>query len=214
MHRSYFSITPPGKFLIWYIVHMAVGGYRVAGSMCGDRAEVTRHLQCRSRHSAPHRWLGASILVLLLTVPPMARSAQAGPLETANVMAPLDMRFNDQARNDFRRQLQTAKAIGIRAVAVDVWWGVVAASGDNQWDWSYYDSLFDDVERAGLHIVPVMSFHKCGGNVGDACNIPIPSWIWGEYTSEQPGRSQFDLMYKSEQDNFNGETVAVWKDDW
>lgn len=21
-----------------------------------------------------------------------------------------------------------------------------------------------------------MSFHKCGGNVGDDCNIPIPSW--------------------------------------
>jgi len=40
------------------------------------------------------------------------------------------------------------------------------------------------------------------------------SWIRGEYTSEQPGRSQIDLMYKSEQDNFNGETVAIWKDDW
>jgi hypothetical protein len=64
----------------------------------------------------------------------MARSAQAGALETANVMAPLDMRFNDQARNDFRRQLQTAKAIGVRAVAVEVGWGVVAANGDNQWD--------------------------------------------------------------------------------
>jgi len=48
---------------------------------------------------------GAAILVLLLAAPPMARSAQAGALETANVMAPLDMRFNDQARNDFRRQI-------------------------------------------------------------------------------------------------------------
>ena len=95
---------------------------------------MTRDLQCRSRHSAPHRWLGAAILVLLLAAPPMARSAQAGALETANVMAPLDMRFNDQARNDFRRQLQTAKAIGVRAVAVEVGWGVVAANGDNQWD--------------------------------------------------------------------------------
>src|SRR5215831_15923559 len=70
---------------------------------------MTRDLQCRSRHSAPHRWLGAAILVLLLAAPPMARSAQAGALETANVMAPLDMRFDDQARNDFRRQLQTAR---------------------------------------------------------------------------------------------------------
>ena len=22
-----------------------------------------------------------------------------------------------------------------------------------------------------------MSFHQCGGNVGDACNIPLPSWV-------------------------------------
>ena len=214
MRRSNFANTPPGDFRIWGIVHVARWQMSDRGSRCGERAEMTRDLQCRNRHSAPHRWLGAAILVLLLAAPPMARSAPAGALETATVMAPLDMRFSDQARNDFRRQLQTAKAIGVRGVAVDVWWGVVAANGDNQWDWSYYDSLFDDVERAGLHLVPVMSFHKCGGNVGDTCNIPIPSWIWGEYTSEQPGRSQFDLMYKSEQDNFNGETVAIWKDDW
>jgi hypothetical protein len=121
-----FSNTPPGNFLIWDVVHVAAGGCRVAGSRYGERAEMTRDLQCRSRHSAPHRWLRAAILILLLAAPPMARTAPAGALETANVMAPLDMRFNDQARNDFRRQLQTAKAIGIRAVAVDVWWGVVA----------------------------------------------------------------------------------------
>ena len=108
----------------------AVGRCQVAGSRCGERAEMTGDLQCRSRHSASHRWLGPAILALLLAAPPLARSAQGGALETANVMAPLDMRFNDQARNDFRRQLQTAKAIGIRAV--DVWWGVVGANGDNQ----------------------------------------------------------------------------------
>jgi len=165
-------------------------------------------------HCSVSRRLAAALLVLLLAAAPTARSPQAGALETANVMAPLDMRFNDQDRNNFRRQLQAAKAVGVKAVAVDVWWGIVAANGDNQWDWSYYDSLFDDIEKAGLHIVPVMSFHKCGGNVGDSCDIPIPSWIWNAYTSEKSGRSKFDLMYKSEQDNFNGETVAFWKDDW
>ena len=22
-----------------------------------------------------------------------------------------------------------------------------------------------------------MSFHECGGNVGDACDIPLPPWV-------------------------------------
>jgi beta-amylase len=117
----------------------------------------------------------------------MARSAQAGALETANVMAPLDMRFNEQARNDFRLQLQTAKAIGVMAVAVDVWWSVVAANGDNQWDWSYYDSLFDDVESAGLYIVPVMSFHKCGGNVGILAIFPYRRGSGANTRPNNPG---------------------------
>lgn len=33
------------------------------------------------------------------------------------------------------------------------------------------------VQGAGLEYHPVMSFHQCGGNVGDACNIPLPSWV-------------------------------------
>jgi beta-amylase len=168
----------------------------------------------RNPRPALRRWLAVVVLAPLLAAAPAPCPAQAGPLETANVMAPLDMRGNNQARDDFRRQLQTAKAIGVKAVAVDVWWGVVAANGDGQWDWSYYDSLFDDIAGVGLHLVPVMSFHKCGGNVGDACDIPIPSWLWTAYTLEQPGRSQFDLMYRSEQDNANGETLALWRDDW
>ncbi len=31
--------------------------------------------------------------------------------------------------------------------------------------------------NAGLKIQAVMSFHAAGGNVGDTCNIPLPSWV-------------------------------------
>ncbi|KAK8845906.1 beta-amylase [Tritrichomonas musculus] len=29
----------------------------------------------------------------------------------------------------------------------------------------------------GLKIIPVFSFHKCGGSVGDYVNIPIPNFV-------------------------------------
>ena len=38
-----------------------------------------------------------------------------------------------------------------------------------------------------------MSFHKCGGNVGDECNIPLPTWVSqiasvnGYYYTDQDG---------------------------
>lgn len=33
------------------------------------------------------------------------------------------------------------------------------------------------VSNAGLKFQAVMSFHSCGGNVGDTCNIPLPTWV-------------------------------------
>jgi hypothetical protein len=182
-----------------------------------DRENKEQALMAKEQlHWSLRRWLSAICLALLLVVVTATRFVLAGPLETANVMAPLDMRADGQGRKDFLNQLQTANNIGVKAVAVDVWWGVVAAKSDKsgEWDWSYYDGLFDDINKAGLHIVPVMSFHQCGGNVGDECNIPIPAWIWDTYVAQHPGSDKNDLMYKSEQDNWNGETVALWQDDW
>lgn len=158
------------------------------------------------------RWVGTLAVVACGALPLATETAQAAP--SFNVMAPLDMRLNEQEREKFRRQLAIAKGMGVNAVAVDVWWGAVEGAGDNQWDWSYYDGLFKEIVDAGLHIVPVMSFHRCGGNVGDTCFVPVPDWIWTQYADEAPGRSKHDLMYRSEQDNDNGESVSLWKDDW
>lgn len=33
------------------------------------------------------------------------------------------------------------------------------------------------ISSFGLKIIPVFSFHQCGGNVGDSCNFPLPSFI-------------------------------------
>lgn len=58
----------------------------------------------------------------------------------------------------------------------DVWWGLVEQQ-PQVYKWDAYRQLFEMVRDAGLKAQPVMSFHKCGGNVGDTCNIPLPQWV-------------------------------------
>ena len=117
--------------------------------------------------------MGTMAVVLALLV---CRHLDASLLVTANVMAPLDLDGVPPAAWDaFSNQLAIAKSMGVNAVAVDVWWGKAEKIGDNVFDWSYYDRIENVIELAGLHWVPVMSFHQCGGNVGDVCTVPIPS---------------------------------------
>lgn len=137
----------------------------------------------------------------------LSAGAFAGKVTSANVMAPLYMGSDSTAWSNFNNQLAIAKQMGIDAVTVDVWWGLVEANGDQQFDWSYYDGIVHDIQAAGLNWIPIMSFHQCGGNVGDDCNIPIPSWIWNHY-----GIPANDMKYRSEKDNYSNETVALWQD--
>ncbi|MEJ2202278.1 MAG: family 14 glycosylhydrolase [Desulfuromonadaceae bacterium] len=110
---------------------------------------------------------------------------------------------------EFQAQLQQAKGIGVTAVSTDVWWGKVEAAGDQQFDWSYYDRVSDAIIQAGLKWVPIFSFHQCGGNVGDSCDIPLPNWVWGEVGGGFPE----ELKYQSEQGNLSSEVIALWADD-
>lgn len=127
---------------------------------------------------------------------------------TANVMAPLLV--TDRA--EFQQQLAVAKQIGVDGVSVDIWWGLVEKAGDQQFDWRYYDVVFNDIRAAGLKIVPIMAFHQCGGNVGDDCDIPLPPWLWQHF--RQQGVAAADLQYQSEFGNRSTETVALWADQW
>ncbi len=140
------------------------------------------------------------LLLILLCCPPLLHAF------TANVMAPLLV----EDRAEFRRQLAVAKHIGVDGVSVDVWWGLVEKSADQQFNWQYYDDIFADITAAGLNIIPIMAFHQCGGNVGDDCDIPLPTWIWQHYVAQ--GLSSDDLQYKSEFGNHSVETVSLWAD--
>lgn len=111
---------------------------------------------------------------------------------------------------EFESQLTTAKNMGIDAISVDVWWGDVEKNGDQSFNWTYYDTIFGKIRNAGLDIVPIMSFHQCGGNVGDDYTSYVPSWIWNHFS----GVSANDLKYRSETGAYNSEYVSLWADDY
>eukprot|EP00727_Mastigamoeba_balamuthi_P006794 m51a1_g2735 putative beta-amylase (445) ;mRNA; f:898551-900192 len=106
----------------------------------------------------------------------LAVAASAIPV---SVMLPLDVVGNDgnlknpeQLRNDLIR----LKSTGINGVMTDVWWGLVETA-PRVYNWRPYDELASIVDSLGLKLEVVMSFHQCGGNVGDTCDIKLPQWV-------------------------------------
>ncbi|MBU2972106.1 family 14 glycosylhydrolase [Pseudoalteromonas sp. C2R02] len=124
-----------------------------------------------------------------------------------NIMGPLWLSSSPEFQ-DLKNDLEIAKNIGINAVTIDVWWGAVEKSADQSFDWSYYDKVFNLIESKDLKIIPIMSFHQCGGNVGDDCNIKLPKWIWSHFKNIE----NKTLMYKSEQGNYSKEYISLWAD--
>ena len=96
----------------------------------------------------------------------------------------------------FSKQLQLMKSSGVKAISIDVWWGLVEKEKDH-YDFRYYDRVFDQIKEAGLLIVPILSTHRLGGNVGDNKTIEIPQYLWEESEKDRSGVSV--LAYKSEQ---------------
>jgi len=116
--------------------------------------------------------------------------------------------MSDAEITNFDNLLNDAKGIGVNAISVDVWWGLVENNGNQNFDWSYYDKVFQKIRDKGLKIVPIMSFHKCGGGPGDSCNISLPTWIWSHFTNA--GLSSHDLKYESETGKVQDDAIAPW----
>jgi len=79
--------------------------------------------------------------------------------------------------NTLRAWLVKLKDAGVHGVMADFWWGVVEKTGPQQYNWAAYIQLVQMCVQIGLKVNVVASFHRCGGNVGDDCNIPLPSWV-------------------------------------
>lgn len=153
--------------------------------------------------------------------------ATANDAETINVMAPLwisDWNSNGPEWTAFIDMLDNASAKGVDAVAVDVWWGAVQPTNSLTYKWDYYDKIFQAIISRGMDIVPTMSFHKCGGGVGDGTGggcggpaathpaIPVPAWVWDDVPYCVSGfcpNIPAD-KYVSEYGNISEEAITPW----
>lgn len=99
------------------------------------------------------------------------------------VMLPLDsvsMANSVSRPRAVMASLVALKSAGVEGVMMDVWWGIVEREGPRVYRWEAYRELVSMVRDAGLKVQAVMSFHQCGGNVGDHCFIPLAPWVQEE----------------------------------
>ncbi|KAK7261050.1 hypothetical protein RIF29_27353 [Crotalaria pallida] len=109
-------------------------------------------------------------------------------------------------REGLEKKLRELSTAGVDGVMVDVWWGIVESKGPQQYDWSAYRALFQLVQDCNLKLQAIMSFHQCGGNVGDSVVIPLPQWVL------EIGESDPDIFYTSLSGHRNKEYLTLGVD--
>lgn len=142
-----------------------------------------------------------------------------------NAMAPLHVMHyydpNIEESKDWdllRKQLIECKEMGIDAISVDVWWGLVEKK-NNKFDWEYYFKIFKEITSNNLDIIPIISFHSFDPGINSNFRAPLPDWIW-QYISEESGLDIIDLKYNSEDIDENGvykisdEYISLWVNEW
>ena len=146
--------------------------------------------------------------------------------KTFNAMAPLHIMhyLNPKLEQQedwelFREQLSECQSLGIDAITVDVWWGLVEKKADNNFDWEYYHKIFYEIMAQNLEIIPILSFHSYDPGSESEFRAPIPNWVW-KYLAQKSGFNSIDLKYVSEDLGIDGsllysnEFVSLWVDEW
>lgn len=116
----------------------------------------------------------------------------------------VDNVFENQQK--LEKQLKELSAAEVDGIMVDVWWGIVEFKGPKQYNWSAYRSLFELIKRCNLKIQAIMSFHQCGGNIGDSVYIPLPKWVL------EIGENEPDIFYTDKSSNRNNECLSLGVD--
>lgn len=122
------------------------------------------------------------------------------------VMLPLDSvtsKHTVNRRKAMDASLMALKSVGVEGVMVDIWWGLVEREAPGEYNWSAYRELLEMVRKRGLKVQAVMSFHKCGGNVGDSVSIPLPKWVVEEIDRDN------DLAYTDQWKRRNYEYISL-----
>lgn len=95
------------------------------------------------------------------------------------VMLPLDTLSNDGKLKDRKlltELLDKMQEAEVDGYMTDVWWGITERQ-PGIYSFEGYRELFDMARARDWNVQVVTSFHKCGGNVGDVCDIPLPSFV-------------------------------------
>nr|QCU55235.1 beta-amylase [Camellia fraterna] len=127
------------------------------------------------------------------------------PCVPVYVMLPLGVINMKCELNDpdaLAKQLRVLKSVNVDGVMVDCWWGIVEAHAPQEYNWNGYKRLFQIVRELKLKLQVVMSFHACGGNVGDDVCIPLPHWV------AEIGRSNPDIFFSDREGRRNPECLS------
>lgn len=122
------------------------------------------------------------------------------------VMMPLDtvtMGNTLNRKKAMKASLQALKSAGVEGIMVDVWWGLVERDSPGSYNFGGYSDLMEMARKIGLKVQAVMSFHQCGGNVGDSCTIPLPKWVVEEIDKDP------DLAYTDQWGRRNYEYLSL-----
>nr|VFJ89736.1 MAG: Glycosyl hydrolase family 14 [Candidatus Kentron sp. H] len=127
----------------------------------------------------------------------------------------------------FKNEIEKAANLHVDAVSVDIWWGMVKSRNHSylRADWNYYEDIFKTIQFVSnnlgngrtLKVVPIFSFHQCGGNVGDNFYMPIPLWVWDhvrDVAQEDLGIKLdiLDVAYLNNSEIPSLEYVSLWAD--
>ncbi|WOL05606.1 beta-amylase 3, chloroplastic [Canna indica] len=172
---------------------------------------------CRPHKPAPRLRMAAAASEYHYEVPSMAQgerlhgghaggTAAAAEGVPVYVMMPLDTVSAEgklERPRAVNASLMALRSAGVEGVMVDVWWGLVEKAAPRRYDWEAYAELAEMASRSRLKLQVVMSFHQCGGNVGDSCSIPLPPWVLEEV------RRNPDMVYTDRSGRRNPEYISL-----
>jgi len=103
--------------------------------------------------------------------------------------------------NALKGHLQHLKSGNVDGIMVDVWWGLTEPFAET-YHFGPYMMIVNMCREIGLKVQFVTSFHQCGGNVGDTCNIPLPAFV----------NIHRDIWYKDQHGNEDKEYISLFAD--
>eukprot|EP00927_Polykrikos_kofoidii_P042211 TRINITY_DN3606_c0_g1_i1.p1 TRINITY_DN3606_c0_g1~~TRINITY_DN3606_c0_g1_i1.p1 ORF type:complete len:435 (+),score=80.23 TRINITY_DN3606_c0_g1_i1:88-1392(+) len=120
------------------------------------------------------------------------------------IMLPLDIVSSSgqlKDKNALGSQLDKMRGANIDGFMADIWWGLTEPS-PRSYNFDYVRELVDMAKTRSMRVQFVASFHQCGGNVGDVCSIPVPTFV-----TDTNG-----IWYKDQFGNEDKEYVSLFAD--